>query len=350
MPIQYLQQELLPLLKDSNNFTDPATGIVNTRLMAYLDNWFDKLTGGGTNADKFRRLRLATCIAIDIKSGNFTAQDYLRVFQNFDSLPPEPENVFENFDNAIFETFKRPFSNHSTNDKVEYARVMTFKSYENNYLKGTSRAAITDSTRKKTPLAKNATKYRNLDFDNTKTWADYFLNTDKQVPFKTINPTLTMRAGNDWAWITPKDELEKAIKTLKQTGEEHIGQVIALRLGLVLEKLEDFRGKTYIYFEYPPNFNEVVYQPTAILAKGWQRVHGFVSFKKEDCYGRTFDFSGLKPNFKERIHHGFPVLNYCFKAYVVGSRNETVDAVNDMMSEASQKRIYEEAVERFKAI
>jgi hypothetical protein len=93
MPIQYLQQELLPLLKDSNNFTDPATGIVNTRLMAYLDNWFDKLTGGGTNADKFRRLRLAACIAIDIKSGNFTAQDYLRVFQNFDSLPPEPENI-----------------------------------------------------------------------------------------------------------------------------------------------------------------------------------------------------------------------------------------------------------------
>ncbi len=337
-------------MKDSSNFTD-STGEVDTALMGYLEKWFNELTGvivaTETDPNRIRYLRLAACIAIDIKSGNFTAKDYLKLFQNFSDSPTV--SIFQSFDDAITEAFPLPIANYSTRDKVQYARVMTFKQYDERYLKSTTRAALS-TPRKKSPLAKNAHKHRNLDFDDTTTWADYYLNDDKQIPFKKIKPTLTMRAGNDWAWITPKDELEDTINDLKAAGKLNIGQIIALRLGLILEDLAFSTDNGYIYFVYPPNFNEPVYQPTAILAKGWKWQHGFISYKKQDSYGRTFDFSGLKPNFKERIHHGFPAANYHFKAFVVGSRTKKVDEVNDMMSKESQKRIYEEAVARFKKI
>jgi len=128
----------------------------------------------------------------------------------------------------------------------------------------------------------------------------YYENLISGRRFTTIN-VCQLSSRNGWVFLACKTDLTAQL-------EKKNVELLLDNLGFYCQEIKS--SDRYISFDYPPTFNELLFQPTS-LTGDWGDADDssiavgnefFLSYRLEDHWGRTFSVSGQDVRIKERVH------------------------------------------------
>lgn len=272
--------------------------------------------------------RLAACIAIDLKTGNLTTQQYIETLQYLDSASIEKPHIrFHKATQQYTANYASILPDATcTPDSVQYIRVISLSDYENYYLKYTEHPV--------------------LSLNNPSDFGYNYIDTDGPIPFS--QDGVIMKGGKDCAWILPYDTLSPLL-TKDAWSDEFVDRG-GFRIFEFPAGHQTLKGYWYLYLLYPADFNEPVYKSSA--------VHGawpnglFVSAEPLNGWGLTINSQlGDRDTVRERVHMPFHLFISTAKktAYPIKAYKPSVLTQPHYIADADE-RAWQIALQRFIAL